>query len=149
MTLIKKLQQPILNGIITGALLASATLFWIESSTSALLPLMATTWWLVIFGSSLVGAYHLSIKKFTALTNIGLQTIQAFCAGLIYFAFHAAFYTEQNISATVKKSTVLQAGTSLQSEFLFQNELMMPIVFVLILLTSGLLYSILSKPSAR
>ena len=110
---------------------------------------MATTWWLLIFGSSLVGAYYLSIKKYTALTNLGLQTLQALTAGIVYLAFHAAFYTEQYALTTEAKSKILFAGPASKSQLLLQNELMVPIVFVLILLTSGLLFSILSKPSAR
>lgn len=150
MTRQKKLRNSILNGLITGTLLAATTRLWLQTVASDLLPLLVTTWWLIIFGSSLIHAYQLLLSRAKPIFNVSMQVIHAALSALVYFSTDFILSIDEKSDYAVKEwPPVILGGVKSQSYLPIQEEIIAPILFLLMLLTSGLLYSILSKPSAR
>lgn len=150
-TLAKGIIQAAAIGSLTGILLATITLFWLNPGSSFYLPLMVAFWWLVIFGNNLWHAYILSNQRLSSLTRFGFQFAHAFLAAAVYFGIDS-FNTGFNTNNLAKASTPIYLQADIAqgvNHALANSDLIVVVAFVLSLTTSGLLYSILSRPGAK
>lgn len=152
MTLAKGITKSALNGLLTGSLLATTTLLWLNSSNALILPVLVALWWLVIFGCNLLHAYNLSNYSFSNTKRFSLQLVHAAVAAGMYWAIDFAVSPANKIEVAAKETVhvVLEAGI-LPGVYHLLNDTMVivPAAFILSLVTSGLLFSILTRPSAK
>ena len=149
MTLAKGIFQASAIGSLTGILLAMTTIFWLNPGGSNYLPLLVALWWLVIFGSNLWHAYILSNKRMANMNRFGLQIVHAALAAAVYLGMDLLSNTLKPITL-VGTTAEIHAGLSEKLDFALANsQLIVVVAFVLSLTTSGLLYSILSRPGAK
>lgn len=152
MTLYKGITKSTLNGLLTGSLLATTTMLWLNFSQALILPVLVALWWLVIFGCNLLHAYNLSNYSFSNTKRFGLQVVHAAVAAGIYWAIDFALSPEKinEMGELASKQEVLHAGILPQVyHLLTDTTIVIPAAFILSLVTSGLLFSILTRPSAK
>jgi len=150
-TLTKSFMQAILFGTVAGILLALVNLSWFIAAKPSLLPLLVACWWLVIFGINLWHAYLLGNKKLKSTPRFIMQVSVASMASLVYFGVQRIFI-QADLEPVIVATDQLRLQASLASELdvLISNpSIIVPAAFVLSLTTSGLLYSILSRPAAK
>jgi len=141
-----------LYGLLTGGLLATTTLLWFNSSNPFLLPVLVALWWLAIFGGNLLHVYKLSNTTFSNSEKFGLQLVHAAVAAGLFWAIDFATTPIKALTFSASKTNpeVLLAGISPQVHHLLTDvSVIVPAAFLLSLVTSGLLFSILSRPSAK
>jgi hypothetical protein len=150
-TYVKGITQASLFGVLSGTLLATTTLIWLNSNSGVFLPILVALWWLIIFGLNLWHAYQLSVKKLTSIRRFSLQFMHAALAAIVYFSIDIAFGNTQLPDAAQHQSSQLhlQAQTADFSGILTNSFVIVGAAFLLSIVTSGLLYSILSRPSAK
>lgn len=152
MTYVKGITQASLFGILSGTLLATTTLLWLNSSSGIYLPVLVALWWLIIFGLNLWHSYKLSLIKLQSIKRFSLQFAHAVVAAAVYFTVDLAF-GNPTLPEAVNHQTGklhLQAQAVNNIDALLSNSLVIVgAAFLLSLVTSGLLYSILSRPAAK
>lgn len=124
---------------------------WFLAADPTLLPFLLACWWLIIFGINLWHAYELGNQKLGNTHRFSMQVSQAGMAALVYFSVQSIFIEVnlEPITATTEQLR-LQAGLASEFDILISNpNIIVPAAFVLSLATSGLLYSILSRPAAK
>lgn len=152
MTLAQGITKSTLNGLLTGALLATTTFLWLNSTNPLLLPVLVALWWLIIFGCNLLHAYNLTNYSFGNSRRFGLQVVHAAVAAGVYWVIDFAVSPANKPDMAVNETThtVLQAGLLPKVYHLLNDTwIVVPAAFILSLVTSGLLFSILSRPSAK
>jgi hypothetical protein len=149
--LTKSFMQAILFGTLAGILLALVNLSWFIAANPTLLPLLVACWWLVIFGINLWHAYLLGNQRLKSTPRFMMQVSVAGIASMVYFGIQRVFI-QADVDPIIADTAQLRLQASLASELdvLISNpSVIVPAAFVLSLATSGLLYSILSRPSAK
>ena len=151
MTIAQGITRSSFQGLITGSLLAATTLIWLNSSNPFYLPALVTLWWLILFGSNLLHAYNLSNHNFTDGKRFGLQLAHAAVAALAYLGIDVFFTSREPVNIAIEANpTELLAAIPQNVETLLSDTLIVvPAAFILSLVTSGLLFSILTHPSAK
>ena len=152
MTLAKGIKKSTLNGLLTGSLLATTTLLWLNSSNALILPVLVALWWLVIFGCNLLHAYNLSNYSFSNTKRFSLQLVHAAVAAGIYWAIDFTVSPANKVEVAAKETVhvVLEAGILPRVYHLLNDTMVIvPAAFILSLVTSGLLFSLLTRPSAK
>jgi hypothetical protein len=147
----KSLIQALSFGTLAGVLLALVNLSWFVAGNPSLLPLLVACWWLVIFGINLWHAYLLGNQKLKSTPRFAMQVSLAGVAALVYFGMQSLFIQTDIEPITAATGQLrLQAGLASELDVLISNpSIIVPVAFILSLATSGLLYSILSRPSAK
>jgi len=151
-TLAKGIKKSTLNGLLTGSFLATTTLLWLNSSNALLLPILVALWWLVIFGCNLLHAYNLSNYSFSNTKRFGLQLVHAAVAAGMYWAIDFTVSPVEKVTVATQETVhaVLEAGIMPRVYHLLNDTtVIVPAAFILSLVTSGLLFSILTRPSAK
>ncbi len=154
MTLTKGISHSALNGLLTGSLLALTGFLWFNFDNTFILPLLVAVWWLVLFGCNLLHAYKLANYKFTDGKRFGLQFTHAAMAAVVYWSIDTFLILKPknttDLTADVISHAQLEANIYTDAVNLLSNtQLIIPAAFVLSLITGGLLFSILTRPSAK
>ncbi len=138
--------------MLSGSLLATTTLLWLNSTNGVFLPILVALWWLIIFGLNLWHSYKLSLIRLQSIKRFSMQFAHAVVAAAVYFTIDLTFGNPELPEAINHQTGELhlqaQAATNLDA--LLSNSLVIVgAAFLLSLVTSGLLYSILSRPAAK
>lgn len=151
MTITKAITRSSFQGLLTGTLLAATTLVWLNSSNPYYLPALVTLWWLIVFGSNLYHAYALSNYRFTDGKRFGIQMVHAAITALAYWGIDIYYSTTEKVElAATNTNKILQASIPSNVETLLTDTMVVvPAAFILSLVTSGLLFSILTHPSGK
>lgn len=152
MTLAKGILKSSLYGLLTGSLLATTTFLWFNFSNPFLLPVLVALWWLAIFGGNLLHVYKLSNSNYSNTRKFGLQLVHAGVAAGIFWAIDFAVSPAKSLAVSINNTQprFLYAGISPSvHDLLTDTTVIVPAAFLLSIITSGLLFSILSRPAAK